>query len=120
MTPPETKREKLGVLLPPPADEARRGAGMRLANPPPVSPESEHAVRAITLVDPAKQALHSRIETARMDLFADLNRASSILRSAARTARRGLLRVAVVAGLVLAGALVAAARRRRRLHVVWK
>jgi hypothetical protein len=74
--------------------------------------------------DPERRALEVRIDLAKARLFQDLNRVSTIAkltaRRAAGAASRGLLRVAVIGGLLLVGLVSAFIRRRRRLRVVWK
>jgi hypothetical protein len=75
-------------------------------------------------VDRERRALEVRIDLAKARLFQDLNRASTIAKQTARhaagVAGRGLLRVALVGGLLLVGLGFAFIRRRRRLRVVWK
>jgi N-formylglutamate amidohydrolase len=76
----------------------------------------------LTPVDPARHALETRIESAKARIVEDLNRATAVVRDAATRAGQGLLRVALLAGLVVAGAVIALARarRRRRLRIAWK
>jgi hypothetical protein len=79
---------------------------------------------ALVPVDRERRALEVRIDLAKARLFQDLNRVSTIarqtVRHAAGAAGRGLLRVALVGGLLLVGLVAAFARRRRRLRFVWK
>ena len=91
-----------------------------------VNRPNEHPVTGSPLVpvDPERRALQVRIDLAKARLFQDLNRASMLARRAAKQAAgvagRGLLRVALVGGLLLVGLVSAFVRRRRRLRVVWK
>jgi len=75
---------------------------------------------AIVHVDPERRAIETRIRLAKARLFQDLNRASTIVKQTAGAASRGLLRVALVGGLLLVGLVSAFVRRRRRLRVTWK
>ena len=85
---------------------------------------SERAFDRATLlpVDPVRHALQARIEGAKTRIVEDLNRATALVQDAATRAGRGLGRLALLAGLVVAGAIlaVARARRRRRIRVVWR
>jgi hypothetical protein len=91
-----------------------------------VNSPNEHPVTGSPLVpvDPERRALEVRIDLAKARLFQDLNRASHLAKRAAKQAAgvagRGLLRVALVGGLLLLGLTAALIRRRRRLRVVWK
>jgi hypothetical protein len=81
----------------------------------------EHAT--LLPVDPQRRLLETRIEHAKERLADDLDRAVSLARQATTTVRRGLARVALMGGLLLAGALVALVQRRRRRHQLrftWK
>jgi hypothetical protein len=71
-------------------------------------------------VDPARRALEVRIEQAKNRLAQDLNRASRLVRRAAGTAGRGMLRVMLLGGLFVVGLAVALVRRRHRIRVTWK
>lgn len=75
-------------------------------------------------VDPERRALEVRIAVAKSRLFQDLNRVSTMAKhtakQAAGAAGRGLLRVALVGGLLVVGLVAAFIRRKRRLRVVWK
>jgi hypothetical protein len=92
-----------------------------------VSTTNEPSTVGSTLVpvDPERRALEVRIERAKARLFQDLNRVSTMAKQTAKQAAgaagRGLLRVALLGGLLAVG-LVSAfiLRRRRRLRVVWK
>lgn len=79
---------------------------------------------ALVPVDRERRALEVRIDLAKARLFQDLNRVSTIAKqtvsNAAEAAGRGLLRVALVGGLLLVGLAAAFIHRRRRLRFVWK
>ena len=75
---------------------------------------------ALVQVDPERRAIETRIRLAKARLFQDLNRASTIVKQTAGAASRGMLRVALVGGLLLVGVVAAFVRRRRRLRVTWK
>jgi hypothetical protein len=74
----------------------------------------------LALVDPDRRALEARIEQAKNRLVQDLNRASRLVRRAAGTVGRGVLRAAVVGGLIVAALAVAFVRRRHRIRVTWR
>ncbi len=96
--------------------------GTRLAASSSVNTPNEHATTGSTLVhvDPERRALETRISLAKERLYQDLNRASSIVKQTAGAAGRGLLRVALVGGLLFVGLVASVIRRRRRLRVIWK
>jgi hypothetical protein len=72
-------------------------------------------------VDPERHALESRIEHAKSRLMEDVNRASELLRDVAERTQRGLGRLAVLSGLLVAGLVVfALTRRRRRIRITWR
>jgi hypothetical protein len=91
-----------------------------------VSTTNEPSTVGSTLVpvDPERRALEARIERAKARLFQDLNRVSTMAKQTAKQAAgaagRGLLRVALLGGLLVVGLVSAFIRRRRRLRVVWK
>jgi len=98
--------------------DARRGT--RLAASSGVDHLDEHARTPLVQIDPERRAIELRIEAAKRRLAADIDRASALVRRAASGARRGLVRAAVMGGLLLLGVAAALIRRRRRLRVVWK
>jgi len=73
-------------------------------------------------VDPERHALEMRIEHAKHRIVEDLERASALLRDAARRTGRGLGTLAVLSGLLLTGVVVAALvrARRRRIRITWR
>jgi len=87
-----------------------------------VSTLNERATTSAPLVpvDPERRALETQIEQAKHRLVRDLNRASKLLRHAAGTAGRGLLRVALLGAVVVVGLVAALLRRRHRIRVTWK
>jgi len=88
---------------------------------PGVNRLAEHGRAPFTHIDPERQAIQLRIETAKSRLVADLDRASKIVRNAASTARRSVGRVVLVGGLLLCGLAISYfVRRRKRLRVIWR
>lgn len=73
-------------------------------------------------VDAERHALERRIEHAKSRLVEDLQRASGLLREAAARTGRGVGRLALLAGLCVAGAVLflAVRRRGRRIRITWK
>ena len=86
---------------------------------------SERAPEPETMVpiDPERHALEMRIEHAKARIVEDLNRASLLFRDVASRASRGAGRLALISGIVVAGAIllaVARMRSRRRIRITWK
>lgn len=74
-------------------------------------------------VDPERHALEMRIEHAKSRIVEDLNRASDLFRDVASRTGRGVGRLALISGVVVAGAIVLAIarlRNRRRIRITWK
>jgi hypothetical protein len=73
-------------------------------------------------VDPERHALEMRIEHAKQRILEDFDRASTLVRQAARRTGRGLGTLVVASAVLVAGAVAAALlrRRRRRLRVTWR
>ena len=90
----------------------------------PVNRLSERTAGRGTLapVDPERHALEARIEHAKSRIVEDLNRASGLLRDAAARTGRGASRIALFAGLCVAGVLLffAVRARPRRIRITWK
>jgi hypothetical protein len=84
--------------------------------------EQQSTTGTLVPVDPERHALEARIEHAKNRIVEDLNRASGLVRDAAARAGRGLGRLAVYAGVVVAGviALAIARRTRRRIRITWR
>lgn len=86
---------------------------------------SERAPEPDTLVpvDPERHALQMRIEHAKSRIVEDLNRASDLFRDVAARTGRGLGRLALISGVVVAGAILMAivrTRGRKRIRITWK
>ncbi|APR83814.1 Hypothetical protein A7982_09163 [Minicystis rosea] len=73
-------------------------------------------------VDPERRALEMRIEHAKSRIAEDLNRASNLFREVAARTGRGVGRLALISGAVVAGAilLLVARMRSRRIRISWK
>jgi len=74
-------------------------------------------------IDPERRALEMRIERAKSRIVEDLNRAGSLVREVAARTTRGVGRLALLSGVLVAGAIVFALvrlGRRRRIRITWK
>lgn len=73
-------------------------------------------------VDPTRLAMERRIEHAKERIVEDLNRAGRLLRDVASRTSRGVGKVALISGVLIAGAIVALAMRLRgrRIRITWK
>ncbi|MFT3773736.1 MAG: hypothetical protein QM820_50835 [Minicystis sp.] len=85
--------------------------------------EREPEPDTLVPVDPERHALEMRIEHAKSRIVEDLNRASSLFREVASRTGRGIGRLALISGAVVAGAILMAIvrmRSRRRIRITWK
>ena len=73
-------------------------------------------------VDPARHALERRIEQAKGRIVEDFDRASTLFRDVAARTGRGVGRLALIAAVIVAGAVVVALvrLRGRRIRITWK
>lgn len=98
--------------------------GTSIAHAPLVNRLSERVPEPVTLVpvDPERHALERRIELAKSRIIEDMNRAGNLVREVASRAGRGAGRALLIAGVVVAGAiLIALVRTRgRRIRITWK
>jgi hypothetical protein len=74
-------------------------------------------------IDPERHALEMRIERAKGRIVEDLNRAGTLFREVASRTTRGVGRLALISGVLVAGAIALAIvrlRSRRRIRITWK
>ena len=84
--------------------------------------EHDHKAGFLVPIDPERHALERRIEHAKERIAEDLRVASALFQGVATRAGRGAGRLALLGGVLVAGAILVALRWRaqRRIRITWR